>query len=537
MRWLRSFGWLAGLALCVVAVVELTQPGSATASHQGTGLDLPNHRLTPGAHVRAGSATICRQGYTGSTRKVTKLETTKAYARYGLKGVTHGYALDHLIPIGLAGSNSVTNLWPERLKTPWGARTKNRLETRLHTLVCMGKLTLSKAQRLLATNWVAAYKQILEPSGGGVTPATDRPSPTSPTTTTKPSLPTNPKTSTPPTTPKVPTTPTTPGTPTTPTPPPPARIYWGAYIDGAQYGFENPPWDMRTITTFQAHAGKNISILHFGQPWYDDGAQQAFDPVPMNDLRQIGVIPQVDWNSWNIGSSAPPASTFSLAHIIDGDFDSYIRTWATSARDWGHPFFLRFDHEMNGTWFSWDEGQNGNTAGQYVQAWRHVHDIFTAVGATNVSWVWCPNAEYPGSLPLEGLYPGANYVDWTCIDAYNFGTNPVKSDVWRSFATAIGPTYSHILTFAPAKPIMIGETASTEIGGSKSAWITAALASLPAQFPSVKAFLWFNWPVSGEDWPIESSASATAAFKTAIAASYFAPNQFGAITQSPIPPP
>ena len=51
------------------------------------------------------------------------------------------------------------------------------------------------------------------------------------------------------------------------------------------------------------------------------------------------------------------------------------------AADWGHwPFFLRFDWEMNGFWFPWNEGVNGNKPGEFVAAWRHVHDIFTEVG-------------------------------------------------------------------------------------------------------------------------------------------------------------
>ena len=100
-------------------------------------------------------------------------------------------------------------------------------------------------------------------------------------------------------------------------------------------------------------------------------------------------IPLVDWGSWdNHGAKYQPA--FSLGRIIDGSFDWYIRRWATGARDWGHPFFLRFDHEMNGDWFTWSEGVNGNTAGQFVAAWRHVHDVFESVGASNVTWVWSP---------------------------------------------------------------------------------------------------------------------------------------------------
>jgi len=33
-------------------------------------------------------------------------------------------------------------------------------------------------------------------------------------------------------------------------------------------------------------------------------------------------------------------------------FDRYLRTFARQVRAWGHPFFLRFDWEMNGFWFA-----------------------------------------------------------------------------------------------------------------------------------------------------------------------------------------
>ena len=36
-----------------------------------------------------------------------------------------------------------------------------------------------------------------------------------------------------------------------------------------------------------------------------------------------------------------------LRAVAEGRFDSYITRWAAAARSWGHPFFLRFDWEMN----------------------------------------------------------------------------------------------------------------------------------------------------------------------------------------------
>ena len=95
-------------------------------------------------------------------------------------------------------------------------------------------------------------------------------------------------------------------------------------------------------------------------------------------------------------------------------------------------------------------------------------------------------------------------------------------------------TYDALTALAPAKPIMIAETASTEVGGSKAAWITDALqAQLPVSWPRVKAVLWFNWNHEESngtmDWVIESSASARAAFAAGISSPYYAANTFGGL--------
>jgi hypothetical protein len=63
----------------------------------------------------------------------------------------------------LGGSNSIKNLWPESYRTVWNARVKDRLENRLHELVCSGQLDLATAQREIATDWIAAYKKYVGP--------------------------------------------------------------------------------------------------------------------------------------------------------------------------------------------------------------------------------------------------------------------------------------------------------------------------------------------------------------------------------------
>jgi hypothetical protein len=317
-----------------------------------------------------------------------------------------------------------------------------------------------------------------------------------------------------------------------------SRIYWGAWIDGASYGFGNAPWDMRSVAAFERETGKGVSIIHFGQPWFINGVAQRFYPGVLDPIRAHGSLPLVDWGSWNLGGSATDQPAFSLARIIDGTYDSYITAWATGARDWGHPFFLRFDHEMNGDWYAWSELRNGNKAGQFAAAWRHVHDLFVAAGATNVTWVWSPVIEYPGWTPLAELYPGNAYVDWVAMDGYNSGLNPIQPDRWRSFSELFGPTYATLGRIAPGKPIMIAETSSTEIGGSKAAWITDALGKqLPTAFPRVKAVVWFNRAADGMDWLVASSATARKAFAAAIGSAYYTRDEFGGASVSPIPAP
>jgi hypothetical protein len=80
---------------------------------------------------------------------------------------------------------------------------------------------------------------------------------------------------------------------------------------------------------------------------------------------------------------------------------------------------------------------------------------------------------------------------------------------------------------------MIGEVSSTEIGGSKSAWIADALGSaLPRRFPRIRALLWFNWNADSMDWVLESSPKAKAAFAKGISSSYYRAGQVSAVDSS-----
>jgi chitodextrinase len=307
-----------------------------------------------------------------------------------------------------------------------------------------------------------------------------------------------------------------PATRANPVPPPASGAYWGARIDGDVYARADAPWDGTTWNLFEQHAGKRVSLLHFGH-----GASPTVRDFDTNRIAFDLVVARRAIPYYDVFTGSD-----SLADISAGRYDTQLRTFAAQAAAWNRPFLLRFNAEMNGTWSSWG-AQTRNNPSVFVAVWRRFHDIAEQAGARNIAWVWCPNTEFTGSTPLEQLYPGDAYVDWTCIDGYNFGTNPLKDDAWMTFEQRFRQTYNHLLQLAPTKPIMIGETASTEYGGAKDGWIRDALAAMPQSFPKIRAFSWFNWNIYQNggrwDWPIESSAAAQRAFAEGIASSYYVP--------------
>ncbi len=320
-----------------------------------------------------------------------------------------------------------------------------------------------------------------------------------------------------------------------------ASVYWGAMIS---YPSNENMQRGGVYDLFETRAKKKLSIVHWGQSWKMNKSYQSFDAAYFENVRVHGSIPLLSWASEEMDGGATQPE-FTLRAIDQGLHDGYIRQWAQSAKTWGHPFFLRFDWEMNGNWqFPWSEQLNGNQPGDYVKAWRHVHDLFTQVGATNVTWVWCPNISSALTRPMASLYPGDAYVNWTCLDGYN------KESTWWGFSaifsgrgtTWYSNSYAEVLQVAPQKPVMIGETASLEAGDGgtrKAAWLTDAYgAQLPINFPRIKAIVYSNTDFGNPAYtfPIESSSASVNAFAAAIGSSYYATNSFANLNSFPIPP-
>ena len=162
--------------------------------------------------------------------------------------------------------------------------------------------------------------------------------------------------------------------------------------------------------------------------------------------------------------------------------DAYIDMFARSVKAFGHPVTIRLMHEMNGNWYPWGLGVNGNGKGDFVRAWRHVHDRFAALGVTNVAWMWAPNAVYPGGASLARLYPGDAYVDEVGISNYNWGdfTHDGFTTQWATFGQLFDESIRQ-LRARPRRPLWIAETGSSDKGGNKAAWVAQTLAAVSAR--------------------------------------------------------
>src|SRR5216683_4025071 len=113
----------------------------------------PDPTLTPGAVLTIDVATICQPGYSKTVRHTSGKLKTKIYRAYGLDRTASHFEVDHLISLELGGADVAANLWPESYDTvPWNAHLKDKLEDRLHALVCAGKMPLAQAQHEIAAD-------------------------------------------------------------------------------------------------------------------------------------------------------------------------------------------------------------------------------------------------------------------------------------------------------------------------------------------------------------------------------------------------
>ena len=268
-------------------------------------------------------------------------------------------------------------------------------------------------------------------------------------------------------------------------------MYWGARIAGPVYGGGDAPFDWTSVEKFTAATDKKPSIIHFYAPFANGCGTSGCSFFPFNKsafqrIRQHGMIPMISWNS-----ASMPLTRVSPTFDQETPCGRVARLLPSKlgegAKAWGHPYFVLFDREMNGSGFRGLRSEQEH--GRGLLAASRLRRNFDDVGARNATWTWCPNVDPNRHFTgYRSLYPGGRFVNWTCLDGYNFANH------WRSFSTAYRRSYRVITSrIAPHKPMIIGEVASSEAGGSKASWIKDMLGNqLRGRYPKIKEFFWFN---------------------------------------------
>ncbi len=152
--------------LCVATLIVAMASGllvQHSRLHEGAAVEraaVPNRGLTPGATRNVTVSDVCSMSHEEVVAEVSTSLRQEVFHEYGIANARAGdYEIDYLIAPGLGGAEDIHNLWPQPYTSRiWNAHVKDTLEEHLHQMVCEGKLDLSKAQRDIATDWIAAYK-------------------------------------------------------------------------------------------------------------------------------------------------------------------------------------------------------------------------------------------------------------------------------------------------------------------------------------------------------------------------------------------
>lgn len=284
----------------------------------------------------------------------------------------------------------------------------------------------------------------------------------------------------------------------------PHKLVWGRYYPGV-------PFDGSSVDAMlesEKKLGHKFEIL---MTYVAFPGIVEFPAEAVNKVYQDGRILMLTLQPFSEGQT-----WIAVPEIINGQYDVQIKEWAVGLKNIGEPVFVSPLNEMNSDWDPWCAWFFGKDTDLYIEAWRHIVDIFREAQADNVLFVWNP---HDGSFPdfqwnnAHLYYPGDDYVDWIGLTGYNNGTTH-PGDEWREFDEIYKPLYADYEKRYPDKPFIIAEFACNEKGGVKAKWIEKAMASIANNnYPNIKIAIWYDNQVNAWHYELDSSEEAFAAFQ------------------------
>ena len=256
------------------------------------------------------------------------------------------------------------------------------------------------------------------------------------------------------------------------------------------FGIYTPkaPMDRAALAAAEAAVGRSAGII----PYFADATHPL--NVDLLDMAAAdGAVPMISLETygWSTSDIAAGAHDDEIANLADklGRFN----------QGEGGTVLVRLNHEMNGHWYPWSEGKDGNPPGAYAASWQRIVDGVReqGTGQTTVLWVWSPNILRGAELDsMVAAYPGDAYVDYIGLTGY--GATGYERSAAQTFDETINAIRSNVNA---DKPLIITESGASP-GKYRTAW-TRSLGPWLNAHPDVHAFVWFDADQSGgasNDW-------------------------------------
>lgn len=271
--------------------------------------------------------------------------------------------------------------------------------------------------------------------------------------------------------------------------------------------------DFTVLDPFETWLEKQHAIIgifiDIGQP---DGEIERLTNSLFESAWNRGSVPHIFFQPFFGG---PEETSDSVnQEIAEGVHDDDIRAWAEALATWLYDpdgdhrrLYVNLAPEFNGDWNPWSPALGDEDEDDFVEMWRHIHDIFSeaGMGPEFVQWIWTVDNTTRG-VDRAACYPGDAYVDWCGIHGYNWAA----WDGWQSAEEVYGESLDFVNSIAD-NPVAITEFAcssETEDGDHdperKETWLTEAYEYID-DFP-VRMSMYFNitketdWAVFGGEY-------------------------------------
>jgi len=301
---------------------------------------------------------------------------------------------------------------------------------------------------------------------------------------------------------------------------PAAGTYYGVYIDR----------EHDTIAVYNQRLGVPAAVY------------VAFFPFPFNETDKANVDAFIEQVVAEEGMALitllPESGMDKITATVAYDFAALLAEYNRN----GVPVFVRFAHEMNGSWYSWSQQPTA-----YIQAFRILAEAVHQ-RTTLSAMVWAPN--YGGGYPFAGgryetspqsndfnildtnhdghldgnddmyapYYPGDDVVDWVGMSIYHWGNqhpwgeNEIpEADKFIAQITGnyLGldgdhrsvPDFYEVYVEQHGKPMAVPETAAlynpyfggdAEMDIKQNWWQQVFSAEVAEDFPGIKMINWFE---------------------------------------------